>query len=223
MMKIRIVQSILADNARLAARNRELFGARRVLCVNMMSSPGAGKTTILEKTLPYLEERHGLSAGVIEGDIEGSEDGLRIERLGAPVVQLNTRGACHLDASMVAKALEDLPAEGLDLIIIENVGNLVCPAEFDLGEDLRAVVLSVPEGDDKPSKYPAIFRKANVLLINKIDLVHHVQFSRERVRAVSRRLAPKVAIMELAAATGEGVAAFGDHLAQAARAKKEAR
>jgi hydrogenase nickel incorporation protein HypB len=124
---------------------------------------------------------------------------------------------------MVARALEDLPAEGLDLIIIENVGNLVCPAEFDLGEDLRAVVLSVPEGDDKPSKYPAIFRKADVLLINKIDLVHHVQFSRDRVRAVSRRLAPRVEIMELAAATGEGVAGFGDHLATAARAKKEAR
>ncbi|HAK96968.1 MAG TPA: hydrogenase accessory protein HypB [Planctomycetes bacterium] len=222
-MKVRIVQSILADNARLAARNRELFASRRVLCVNMMSSPGAGKTTILEKTLPYLKERHGLAAAVIEGDIEGSEDGRRIERLGVPVVQLNTRGACHLDASMVARALEDLPAEGLDLIIIENVGNLVCPAEFDLGEDLRAVVLSVPEGDDKPSKYPAIFRKADVLLINKIDLVHHVQFSRDRVRAVSRRLAPRVEIMELAAATGEGVAGFGDHLATAARAKKEAR
>jgi len=222
-MKVRIVQSILADNARLAARNRELFASRRVLCVNMMSSPGAGKTTILEKTLPYLKERHGLAAAVIEGDIEGSEDGRRIERLGVPVVQLNTRGACHLDASMVARALEDLPAEGLDLIIIENVGNLVCPAEFDLGEDLRAVVLSVPEGDDKPSKYPAIFRKADVLLINKIDLVHHVQFSRDRVRAVSRRLAPRVEIMELAAATGEGVAGFGDHLATAAHAKKEAR
>jgi len=222
-VKIRIVQSILADNTRLAARTRELLGARRVLAVNIMSSPGAGKTTVLERTLPYLKERHGLSAGVIEGDVEGSEDGLRIERLGVPVVQLNTRGACHLDASMVAAALEDLPAEGLDLIVIENVGNLVCPAGFDLGEDLRVVVLSIPEGDDKPSKYPAIFKKADALLINKIDLAHHVRFQRERVHAVSRRLAPAVRIMELAAATGEGVAAFGDYLAQAAHAKKERR
>lgn len=222
-MQVKIVQGILADNAALAARNRERFAARRIFCVNMMSSPGAGKTTILEKTLPYLREKRGIAAGVVEGDIEGSEDGLRIERLGVPVVQLNTRGACHLDASMVAKALDDLPLDRLDLLVIENVGNLVCPAEFDLGEDVRVTVLSVPEGDDKPAKYPAMFRKSRVLLLNKIDLAPYVRFSRERVYDVCRRLAPGIVIMDLAAATGQGVPAFGDYLAKAVAEKKGAR
>jgi len=185
-----------------------------------MSGPGSGKTTLLEKTIPLLGEKHGLGTAVIEGDVEGDLDGARLDHLGAPVVQLNTSGACHLDASMIRSALEELPADGIDVLFVENVGNLVCPAGFDLGEDLKTVLLSVPEGDDKPIKYPAMFRKAHALLINKIDLAPYLEFSTDRVKEACRRINPDLLTMEISARTGEGLEAWIEFLRENLEAKR---
>lgn len=222
-MKIKVVKKILADNEAVARENRTGFAERGIFCVNLMSGPGAGKTAVLERTLPYLAEKHGLRPGVIEGDVEGDLDGARLDRLGFPVVQLNTRGACHLDASMVRSGLEELRLEELDVIFVENVGNLVCPAGFDLGEDVKVVLLSMPEGDDKPIKYPAMFRRASVLLINKIDLAPYLEFSAAGVRSACARLNPELAIMEVSARTGAGIEAWGNYVAGSARSKRKAR
>ena len=219
-MKVRIVKKLLADNEKIANENRLAFREKGIYCINVMSGPGSGKTTMLERTLPYLTERHGLRVGVIEGDVEGDLDGARLDRLGAPVVQLNTSGACHLDATMIQSGVEELEIDGLDLLVVENVGNLVCPAGFDLGEDAKVVLLSVPEGDDKPVKYPAMFKKADVLLINKIDLAPHLDFSEEQVRSVCLRLKPELVIMSISARTGEGIEAWGEYVAAGVRSKK---
>jgi len=220
-MKIKLVRKIMADNDARARRNRGLFADSRVLCVNVLSGPGAGKTAILEKTIPALREQFALHSAVIEGDVEGDLDGARLDALGVPVVQLNTSGACHLDATMIASALEELDLAGTQVLFIENVGNLVCPAGFDLGEDLRAVVLSIPEGDDKPIKYPAMFKKATVLLINKCDLAPHLDFSIDRVHRACKRLNPELVTFELSARTGEGVAEWVAFLAEKYRLKAE--
>ncbi len=221
-MKVKIVKNLLADNLAVAKENREAFAERGILCVNIMSGPGAGKTAILEKTLPYLTDAHGIRTAVIEGDVEGDLDGARLDRLGVPVVQLNTRGACHLSAAMVQSGLDELALSELDLILIENVGNLVCPAGFDLGEEFQVVVLSVPEGDDKPVKYPAMFKRARLLLINKIDLAPYLEFSVDGVRSACARLNPDLEILELSARTGSGVEAWGDYLKAALGSKREA-
>ena len=160
---------VLQQNDEVARENRELFRKKGLFVLNLMSSPGSGKTSILERTIEKLSNR--LKLGVIEGDIYTTKDAERIEKFGIPVVQINTAGACHLDARMVQPALDDLDLNDLDLLIVENVGNLVCPAEFDLGEDARAAVLSVAEGNDKPAKYPLVFRESQVVLINKMDLL----------------------------------------------------
>jgi len=185
---------------------------RKKLCLNMISSPGSGKTTILTRTIDELKGK--LRIGVIEGDIQTDLDAERIRATEAPVVQINTEGACHLSAPQISAALKRLPVEDLDLIFIENVGNLVCPSAFELGESGKIVVLSVAEGDDKPIKYPSIFAKSKVLLINKIDLLDggHVDFDIERAKADARRLNKAIEILPISAKSGQGMDNWYDRL-----------
>lgn len=202
-MKISVVKNIMEANERLAEENRRLFSERGLLVINLMSSPGAGKTTLLEKTILSLKKEFYL--GVIEGDIQSTYDAERIEKTGAQVVQINTGGACHLDSNMIQEALKKLALEKLDLLFIENVGNLVCPAEFNLGEDFKAMILSVAEGDDKPLKYPLMFRESKVLLINKIDLLPFCDCNLELVEERARQINPALTIFRLSCKTGEGL------------------
>jgi len=210
-VKIVAAKNILKANDQLAGENRAKLDAAGVLGVNIVGSPGCGKTTLLEALLGRLAGR--VSAAVIEGDIAGSIDAQRIDALGVPVVQINTEGACHLDANMISAAAADLDYEGVELLVIENVGNLVCTAAFDLGEHLRLVVLSVSEGDDKIAKYPAIFQRSDALVISKIDLLPHCNFSIERVAADMKRLAGDAAILQVSALSGDGIPAAADWLA----------
>jgi len=207
MAKIDVGRKILSANEEYARRNKQLLAEHKILCLNMISSPGSGKTTILTRTISELKNK--IRIGVIEGDIQTDIDARRIKATGAPAVQINTNGACHLSAAQVSDALAKLPVKELDLIFIENVGNLVCPSAFELGENYKIVVLSVPEGDDKPAKYPAIFAKSKVLLINKIDLLNaglQVDFDIERVKTDARRLNRDIEIFPISARTGEGIA-----------------
>jgi len=204
--KVSVGKKILSANEEYALKNRQFLAKQRTLCLNMISSPGSGKTTILTRTISELKDK--IKIGVIEGDIQTDLDAERIRATAAPAVQINTNGACHLSAAQVNDALEKLPVSKLDLIFIENVGNLVCPSAFELGENSKIVVLSVAEGDDKPAKYPAIFAKSRVLLINKIDLLDaagQVDFSIERVKADARRLNKAIEIFPISAKTGDGM------------------
>lgn len=205
-MKVAVVKNILEANQRLAEENRQAFDERGLLVINLMSSPGAGKTTLLEKTIHLL--RNEYKVGVVEGDIQSTYDAERIGKTGAPVVQINTGGACHLDSNMVREALKNLDLRNLNLLVIENVGNLVCPAEFQLGEHFKAMILSVAEGDDKPLKYPLMFQESRVLLINKIDLLPfcdcNVNLMEERARAIN----PSLQIFRVSCRTGEGLGAW---------------
>jgi len=206
--KVSVGKKILSANEEYALKNRQFLAEQKTLCLNMISSPGSGKTTILARTISELKDK--IKIGVIEGDIETDLDADRIRATKAPVVQINTKGACHLSAAQVSGALEKLPVSNLDLIFIENVGNMVCPSAFELGENSEVVVLSVAEGDDKPAKYPAIFAKSKVLLINKIDLlaaVGQVDFDIERVKADARKLNKGIEIFPISAKTSTG---FGD-------------
>ncbi len=202
-MKVAVVKNILEANQRIAAENRQAFDERGLLVINLMSSPGAGKTTLLEKTIQLLKGEW--KVGVVEGDIQSTYDAERIGKTGAPVVQINTGGACHLDSNMVREALKTLELGNLNLLFIENVGNLVCPAEFQLGEHFKAMILSVAEGDDKPLKYPLMFQESRVLLINKIDLLPfcdcNVNLMEERARAIN----PSLQIFRVSCRTGEGL------------------
>ncbi len=202
-MKIVTAQSLLKANDKLAAENRRRLNTAGVFTLNVVGSPGAGKTTLLEALFARL--RGQVRPAVIEGDIAGSVDAERIERLAVPVVQINTDGACHLDASMIASALEQLELDTIELLVVENVGNLVCTAGFDLGEDLRLVVLSTSEGDDKAVKYPAIFQGAHALVISKTDLLAHTDFRTERIAGDYRRLNPQGEVFEVAALEGRGI------------------
>ena len=214
-MKIVAAKKILRANDQLAAENRAKLDAAGVFGVNLVGSPGAGKTTLLEALLGQLKGR--ATPAVIEGDIAGSIDAERIEKLGVPVVQINTQGACHLDASMIAAALADLDLGTIDLLLIENVGNLVCTAGFDLGERLRIVVLSTSEGDDKAAKYPAIFQGSQALMITKTDLLPQSNFNVDRITADMKRLAPQAEIFQVSAVSGEGIPAAADWLAERSR------
>lgn len=205
-MKIKIVTRILQANERIAEENRRLFQEAGVYVVNLMGGPGAGKTTLLERTIGELKGR--LRIGVIEGDIAGSDDAERIDALGVPVVQINTGGACHLDANMIREVLPDLPLRELDLLIIENVGNLVCPAEFKVGENMKMMVLSLTEGHDKPLKYPLMFRESGALVLNKIDLLPYMNTKVDKVRQDSLSLNPSLEIFEVSCTTGAGIAGW---------------
>ena len=206
MAEIKILKNILDENQSQAAKNRQWFRSRKVLTLNLIASPGAGKTAFLEQTIKALAPSYKLA--VIEGDITGDHDAKRIEALGVPVVQINTEGGCHLDAHMIDSALSSLDLTGLKFLFIENVGNLVCPAEFDLGEDLKVVVLSTPEGHDKPAKYPLIFSEAQAVIINKIDLLQAVDFDLVQAERDIKRLNPNVPIFRLSCKTGEGLDAW---------------
>jgi hydrogenase nickel incorporation protein HypB len=206
MTRTAIGEQVLADNAAAARGLRERFRAQGTLAVNLVSSPGSGKTTLLEATVRALCGR--LRIGVVEGDIATELDADRLRRLGVPARQILTAGACHLDARQVCAAVDDPALDRRDLLLIENVGNLICPTSYDLGEAFKVVVLSVTEGDDKPFKYPAIFARARVCVISKMDLLPHVRFDVAKVRAQVRTLRPDGTILELSAQTGQGVEAW---------------
>jgi hydrogenase nickel incorporation protein HypB len=199
-------QEILAKNNRLAERNRGWLAGRDLLALNLVSSPGAGKTTLLERTIRDLGGELRLS--VIEGDQQTLNDARRIQATGCPVVQINTGTACHLDAAMVARALEKLDPPPHSVVLIENVGNLVCPALFDLGERAKVVIVCVTEGDDKPLKYPHMFRASALLLLNKIDLLPYVLFDVERCLAHARQVNPRITALQVSATRGDGLAAW---------------
>lgn len=201
-MEIKLVKDILEANEAIAAQNKAFFTEHGVYVVNLMGSPGAGKTTLLEKTIEGLKEKRKMA--VIEGDIATSRDAERIAAHAIPTVQINTGGECHLDGNMVRGGLEQLNFDGIELLVVENVGNLVCPAEFNIGEDMKVMICSVTEGDDKPLKYPLMFQVSSVLLLNKIDLLPHVTFDLERFRADARKANPRLEIMPLSCNTGEG-------------------
>jgi len=203
-------QDILSKNNLLAERNRGYFEGRKIKAINLVSSPGSGKTTLLEKTITDLKDE--LDFSIIEGDQQTLNDAERIKATGAPVVQVNTGSGCHLDASMVNRALKELePADG-SVLVIENVGNLVCPSMFDLGEAHRVVVISVTEGDDKPVKYPDMFRTSNICIINKTDLLAHVDFDVEKAKEYALRVNHHLEFFELSAKTGDGTSAWYDWL-----------
>jgi hydrogenase nickel incorporation protein HypB len=202
-MKVKVVTRILEANDRIAEENRKRFKEAGLFVINLMGAPGAGKTSLLERTIRELRSR--VRVGVIEGDIVGTDDAERIGSLGVPVVQINTGGACHLDANMISEVLDDLPLKDMDLLIIENVGNLVCPAEFKVGEDMKMMVLSVAEGHDKPLKYPLMFRESSALALNKIDLLPYMNTDMNKVRGDSLALNPALKIFEVSCATGAGI------------------
>lgn len=204
-MEIRIARKVLDENDTIAAENRKLFAEKGIFVVNLMSSPGSGKTAILERTLTEIIPR--IPAGVIVGDICTTNDADRLARTGAPVVQINTDqfgGDCHLSAHVVRQATDGINLDTIRLLIVENVGNLVCPAEFDIGEDTRVVVLSVTEGEDKPLKYPVMFRVCQVALLNKVDLLPYLDFEKERTINNIHAIHPDIPVFEISARTGEG-------------------
>ncbi len=212
-MEIKVVRKVLDVNDTMAARNRELFRSKNVFVLNMMSSPGSGKTTTLEKTLALLAP--DVRCAVIVGDVCTTNDADRLARSGVPVVQVNTDafgGDCHLAAHVIEKAAMDLDLDQADLLIVENVGNLVCPAEFDIGEDARAVVLSVTEGEDKPLKYPLMFRVCDAALLNKTDLLPHLDYDKAAALENIRQIHPQMPIFEMSARTGAGLAPWVEWL-----------
>ena len=203
MVKVTIAQNILAANDTIAQEMQQRHAARGIHTLNIMSSPGAGKTTLLERTIERLRGR--VRIGVIEGDVETSADAERIEAAGAQTVQINTRGACHLEAHMIRDALAEMDIDGIDLLVIENIGNLVCPAGWNLGEDARVVVISTTEGDDKPAKYPQMFAVSQVLVINKLDLLPYVDYDLEKAKRQALAINPRLQIFEVSCRTGEGL------------------
>jgi hydrogenase nickel incorporation protein HypB len=215
--KVRVVEDALDANNTIARANRDDFDRGGVTVVNLMSAPGAGKTSLLERVLPALD---GVRAGVLEGDVQGSADADRIAGVHLPVVQLNTDsgfgGECHLDANMVRSAIPSLPLGEIDLLVIENVGNLVCPAEFRVGEDVRAMVCSVTEGEDKPLKYPLMFRACELVVVNKVDLLPHLEFDVDKLLYNLDAVNPGVERMLVSARTGEGLEALSGWLVEVA-------
>jgi hydrogenase nickel incorporation protein HypB len=200
---LRLDQQILAKNNQLAERNRGWFAGRDILALNLVSSPGAGKTTLLERTIREMGKE--LALHVIEGDQETTNDAQRIQSAGCRVVQINTGAGCHLDSAMVARGLQQLDPPMSSVVFIENVGNLVCPALFDLGERAKVVIVSVTEGDDKPIKYPHMFRASSLMMLNKIDLLPHVSFDVERCLNYARQVNPKLQILQISATRGDGL------------------
>ncbi len=203
MSLITIERKILEKNDVIAAENRSTFKSKNIFAINLVSSPGSGKTSLIEQTLIYLKPE--IKIAVIEGDVQTNLDAQRIEALATPVVQIVTNGACHLEANLVRDAFEQLKNIEIELLIIENVGNLVCPAGYDLGEDVKVIIVSTTEGDDKPLKYPAMFRNSSVLIINKIDLLPFVNSSIETIKRNALTINPSLKIFELSCKTSEGI------------------
>lgn len=216
-MEIPVVRRVLEANEQTAAGLREFFKRHAILALNLISSPGAGKTSLLERTLGDLAQEFKMA--VIEGDLQTDNDARRIAATGASVVQINTDGGCHLNGALVAEALQKLDLKGLDILFIENVGNLVCPVEFDLGEDAKVALLSVAEGDDKPEKYPLLFHLAGAMLLNKTDLLPYVDFDVERALCAARKLNGQLEIMQVSCRRGTGLSSWYDWL-RAMRAAK---
>ncbi len=198
---VNIKKSVMAADEEHASFIRNLMREKGILMINMIGSPGSGKTTVLEKLLPALD----LRCAVIEGDVATSKDAERIAATGTPVVQINTQGGCHLEAHLVKKALQDIPIDDVDVLFVENVGNLVCPAEFDLGESFKLAISSVPEGDDKPLKYPSLFHKARAVLLTKVDLLPFIKFNKSTFWNDVKKLNPKASRLELAALENKGI------------------
>lgn len=220
-IKVPVVRNILQANDRLAAANRKRFDDAGIFVFNLMSSPGAGKTSLLERTVEGLADR--VKMAVIEGDLQCSFDAERIQRKGVQAVQINTDGGCHLDGNMIQIALESLDLNDLDLLIIENVGNLVCPADFNLGEHEKVMILSVTEGDDKPAKYPLMFQITSVLLVNKVDLLPYIDCDMEKIRERARQLNAGQEIFEISCRTGEGIDAWLSWVERKVEEKRHAR
>lgn len=211
-MKINVVTNILDANNRIANENRAFFDEKQVFVLNLMSSPGAGKTSLVEKTIVALKKRYNI--GVIEGDIQDSYDAERIAKLNIPVVQINTGGACHLDGNMIKETFPNFNFDNLDLLITENVGNLVCPAEFKIGENAKIMLLSTPEGADKPAKYPLMFAESSVLLLNKMDLAPYVDFDLKKARHDALAINPELEIFEISCKDESGLQQWFDWLVQ---------
>jgi len=221
LTKVKVFANILKANDSLAQKNKKLFSQNGVYTINLMSSPGSGKTTLLERTIAALKDE--LKIAVLEGDLQTANDAKRIEKFNIPVTQINTDGACHLDANMIDNALNFYDFNNLELFVIENVGNLVCPAGFDLGEDDKVVMVSTPEGDDKPVKYPIMFRKASVLLVNKVDLLSYTNFNLSKVKEDSLKINPDLKIFEISCKTGEGLDRWYDWLREQVKKKSTGR
>jgi hydrogenase nickel incorporation protein HypB len=202
-MEIKVVKDILGANERIAERNRQLLDSNKVFAVNLMSSPGAGKTSLILQTIKRLKGK--IRMGVIEGDVSSSLDAELVAKEGVPAVQINTGGGCHLDANMTSSALGNMPLKDIKLLLIENVGNLICPAEFALGEHRRVLISSLPEGDDKPFKYPLMFHQADAVLINKIDLLPYLKFDIQAFSRAIKKMNEKAEIIQISCTTGQGI------------------
>jgi hydrogenase nickel incorporation protein HypB len=209
---VTVERKILERNEDMARANREMFDSKGVFVLDLLSSPGSGKTTLLEKTLDILKDR--IRMAVIEGDVQTDHDARRIAMHHVPVVQIITRGGCHLDSALIRDAVQNLPLDSIQLLFIENVGNLVCPAEFDLGEHEKVVMLSTAEGDDKPLKYPLAFHSAATCVLNKTDLLPYVDFNVEQFRINALKINPGLKLVECSASTGDGIASWTDWLIQ---------
>ncbi|MBP2627414.1 MAG: hydrogenase accessory protein HypB [Firmicutes bacterium] len=217
-MQIQVMTNILDRNDQIAAEVHKRLSAAGIFVINLMGSPGCGKTSLLENTIVGLKNE--ISMAVIEGDLFTTKDAERIEQYGVPVVQINTGGGCHLDANMVSSVLDSLDLEGLDLIVIENVGNLVCPAEFNIGEDVKVTVLSITEGEDKPLKYPLIFKQASVVILNKVDLLPYTNFDMQSAIADITSINPDTVLVQASCLSGIGLPEWYDWLKEQIRMKK---
>ncbi|MDA8228821.1 MAG: hydrogenase nickel incorporation protein HypB [Desulfitobacterium hafniense] len=216
--QIEVVSDILQANDQLSLELKLLFDSKGIFVINFMGSPGAGKTSILEKLVQTIKSE--VKMAVIEGDLYTSKDAQRIEAQGIPVTQINTCGGCHLDSSMIQQALTALALDDLDLLIIENVGNLVCPSSYDLGEDIKMVALSVTEGDDKPIKYPAMFQRAQLVILNKIDLLEYTNFSLDHALGDIKTINPALEVFNLSCRTGEGIIELAQYISSQIAAKR---
>jgi len=203
MSVITIERKVLQKNDEIATQNREIFTKKGLFVINVVSSPGSGKTSILERTLEHLKGK--IKIAVIEGDVQTDFDAKRVERYGVPVVQIVTNGGCHLEAKLVKDALDNMNLDDVNILVIENVGNLVCPAGYDLGENMKVVIVSTTEGDDKPLKYPKMFRNASVLIVNKIDLLSYVDCNIEELKKNALQINPSLKIFETSCTSGEGI------------------
>lgn len=219
-MEIPVVRNVLEANEKMAGHVRRLLAEKRILALNLISSPGAGKTSLLERTLRDLAGEFRMA--VVEGDLQTDNDARRVAATGAQAVQINTEGGCHLDSNLVLAALDRLHLDGVDILFIENVGNLVCPVEFDCGEDAKVALLSVTEGDDKPEKYPLLFNLARALVLNKVDLLPHVDFDMARARSFATRLNRDLDIFEVSCRSGQGLEGWYGWLRRMRAAKSAA-